>query len=146
VTRNRPAFALVASLVGVVLLGALIVGTFVASTEEMRTAVAIKSSARALAVAESSAEGGAAGWVTAQADSIPPGGRAVRTTAVDGFLVTTTLIRLNFTLFWLIADAEQEPVSAGTRRRIGVLFRRVADSTGRGSLFRLEERPWAELF
>jgi len=146
VTQNRSGVALVASLIAVVLLGALIVGTFVASTEEMRVTSGMRSSARALAVAESAAEGDAVGWAVARTDSLLAGGRAARTTTVDGFQVTTTLIRLNLTVFWLIADVDDGPVPAGNHRRIGLLLRRVIDSTGHATLLRLEERPWAELF
>jgi Tfp pilus assembly protein PilX len=146
VSRERRGFALVASLIAVVLLGALIVGTFVAAEEEIRISTAVKSSARALAVAESSAEGDAAGWASAEADSVPTGGRLERTRIVDGFQVTTTLIRLHSSVFWLVADAAEGTGPATNHRKIGVLLRRVTDSAGHGTLLRLEERAWAELF
>jgi type II secretory pathway pseudopilin PulG len=145
-SSKRSGFALVASLIAVVLLGALIAGVFVATTEEIRIAGGIKSSARGLAAAESAVEGDAVGWVNSQADSLQIGSRLERTSTIDGFQVTTTLVRLNASIFWLIGDAADGAGAAASHRRVGLLLRRVADSTGRGSLLRLEERAWAELF
>jgi type II secretory pathway pseudopilin PulG len=146
VTARRAGFALVASLIAVVLLGALIVGAFVSVTEEARIAGGIKSSERILVVAESAVEGDAAGWAILQADSLAAGGRVVRSTVIDGFQVSTTLVRLNSSMFWLIGDAAEGAIPGSNHRRIGLLLRRVVDSTGRGSLLRLEERGWSELF
>lgn len=147
----RGGFALVAALISVVLLGALIVGVFVATSEETRIANGIQLAARGLIVAESAAEGDVAEWALVHCDSLIPGARAAHSTLVEGFQITTTLVRLNPSLFWLIADAKSSDGSghsspSSSHRRIGLLLRRVADSTGHDSLLRLEERAWSELF
>jgi type II secretory pathway pseudopilin PulG len=147
---DRRGFALIAALISVVLLGGLIVGAFVAVSEQTRTAAGSQSGLRALIAAESAAEGDVSGWAGPRCDSVAPGLRVEHISLVDGFQVTTTLVRLNTEMFWLIADAKglsgAAPSSAAGHRRIGLLLRRVADSAGRGSLLRLEERAWSELF
>jgi type II secretory pathway pseudopilin PulG len=148
--NRRDGFALVAALVAVILLGALIAGAFVATTEESRAALNAELAERSLNAAESAAEGDAAGWASQQADSMVAGQRKARSGTVDGMQVTTTLIRLNADLFLLVGEASGMDHSASgipsIRRRIGVLLRRVTDSAGHGSLLRLEERAWSELF
>jgi type II secretory pathway pseudopilin PulG len=147
---QRDGFALVAALVAVILLGALIAGAFVASTEESRVSLNAELTERSLNAAESAAEGDAAGWAAQQSDSLLVGQRKSRSWTADGMQLTTTLIRLNGTLFLLSGEATGIDHSASgvpmIRRRIGILLRRLADSTGHGSLLRLEERAWSELF
>lgn len=148
--RPRDGFALVAALVAVILLGALIAGVFVATTEESRVSLNAELAERSLNSAESAAEGDGSGWATQQADSLVVGQRKARTWAADGMQLTTTLIRLNGGLYLLAGEATGMDNSAtgvpSIRRRIGILLRRVTDSTGHGSLLRLEERAWSELF
>jgi Tfp pilus assembly protein PilX len=150
VNVRRSGFALVAALVAVVLVGALIAGAFVATTEESRVSLNAGLAERSLNAAESAAEGDVADWASQQADSLIAGQRKARSWTSDGMQLTTTLIRLNGTLFVLTGEATGVDHSASgvpsIRRRIGILLRRVADSTGRGSLLRLEERAWSELF
>lgn len=143
-------FALVGALLAVVLLGALIVGAFVATTEEVRISGNVGAGALALTAAESVVERDLSAWAAAQVDSLPPAGRVSHSTGWGVFSVTTTLVRLDSTVYWLVADAIDGLAAPGAspavRRRIGVLLRRVCDSTGKATLFRLEERPWSELF
>lgn len=147
---GRRGFALVAALISLVLLGALIVGAFFAATEETRVSAAVRAGARALREAESGAESAIGGWAAVQSDSLNVGQRASRSFAANGVWVTTTLIRLDSTLFWVVGEAEAgegtPPAGSATRRRIGVLTRRASDSSGRRCLLRLEERSWSELF
>lgn len=147
--RNK-GFALVAALVAVVLLGALIVGAFVATTEETRISGNVTMGTRAMSAAESVLENDLTGWAAGQVDSLGIAQRAVHSTAVPGFAVTTTLVRLDSSLYWVIADAADGITEPGgtnsVRRRISLLVRRTADSTGQAVLLRLEERPWSELF
>lgn len=148
--NRRAGFALAAALVAVILFGALIAGAFVATTEESRVSLNAELAERSLNAAESAAEGDVAGWASQQADSLIAGQRKSRSWTSNGVPLTTTLIRLNGVLFLLAGEATGIDHSAAgvpsIRRRIGILLRRVADSTGRGSLLRLEERAWSELF
>ena len=148
--NRRTGFALFAALVAVILLGALIAGAFVATMEEARVSRSVELAERSLNAAESAAEGDVAGWASQQADSLVVGQRKARSWMLDGMQLTTTLIRLNGALYLLAGEATGMDHSASggpsIRRRVGILLRRVADSTGRGSLLRLEERAWSELF
>lgn len=148
--RPRAAFALLAALISVVLLGALIVGAVIATTEETRTSASSALGARALAAAESAVERAIVGWVQAQAESLAIGQRASQEAPVGDVPVTMTLIRLDSSVFWVVGEALAggEPGEPGpsVRRRIGILVRRATDSAGRVTIFRFEERPWVELF
>jgi hypothetical protein len=150
IPARRGGFALVAALILVVLLGALIAGAFVATTEETRVSASSSLGERGLHAAESAVEGGIGGWVPSQSDSLAIGGRAARTSTDGKISVTTTLIRLDPTLYWLVAEARVGDESGGAaptiRRRIGVILRRVSDSAGQTAILRLEERRWSELF
>jgi hypothetical protein len=134
----------------VVLLGALIVGAFVATTEETRVSSASSLGERSLYVAESALEEALSGWVTVQSDSLTAGQRVARSSTDGKVTATTTLIRLNGSLYWLISEARagdaSEEGAPSIRRRIGVLLRRVSDSAGQTSILRFEERRWSELF
>jgi hypothetical protein len=142
ISAKREGFALVASLILVVLLAALITGAFVATTEETRVSANASLGERGLDAAESAVEGGIGGWVPSQSDSLAIGGRTARTSTDGKISVTTTLIRLDPTLYWLVAEAKTPTI----RRRIGVILRRVSDSAGQTTILRLEERRWSELF
>ena len=149
-TSGRRGFALIASLVTVVLLGALIVGTFLATIEETRVTSGVRAGEGLLDAAESTVETSIGGWVSAQADSVLVGRRTARTSVVGEISVVTTLVRLDSTVYWLVGEAtgpsESGTAAAPIRRRVGILLRRVADSTGRRLVLRFEERAWSELF
>lgn len=143
-------FALIGALIAVVLIGALIVGAFLATTEEVRISRNVGMGARALTAAESAAEADLAGWAAADIDSLAITHRVAHSMSIDGLAVTTTLIRLDSSVYWIVADAADGGMAPGAapsvRRRIGLLLRRVSDSAGKAALLRLEERPWSELF
>jgi len=150
IEERRSGFALVAALACVVLLGALIVGAFVAVTEETRVSATMALGERALDAAESAVEGEIEAWSPSYGDSLAIGDRAVRAVTTGKLPVVTTLIRLDSSLFWIIGDASSSGNSAAeaplVRRRIAVLVRAVTDSAGKRSISRLEERPWSALF
>jgi hypothetical protein len=143
-------FALVGALIGVVLIGALIVGAFAATMEETRISGNVRMGVRALSAAESAAEADLAGWAAGELDSLAVTQRAAHSTFVDGLPVTTTLIRLDSSIYWIVVEANDSALvpaaTYGVRRRIGLLLRRVSDSTGKAALLRLEDRAWSELF
>ncbi len=143
----RDGFALVAALISVVLIGALIVGAFLATTEEIRVSGGEALSLRAMNSAESAVQTSFTGWASGQSDSLAVGKSVGRTVTADGLAVQTTLVRLDSSVFWLVAESGAVGGSAaGIRRRVGLFIRRVSDSAGRGSFLRLEERAWSELF
>jgi hypothetical protein len=145
----RKGFALVAALIAVILIGALIVGAFVATSEETRISGNVKGTARALVAAETVLEGNLTGWAALEIDSLAIAQQAARSDTLDGETVRTTLVRLDSSVYWLVAEAADATASASggaPRRRIALLARRVSDSTGKVSLLRLEDRAWSELF
>ncbi|MDQ6717233.1 MAG: hypothetical protein M3Z17_02670 [Gemmatimonadota bacterium] len=148
--RRRGGFALIAALLCVVVLGALIVGAFLATNEDVRVTGSESLSLHALSVAESAVQTSFTGWAGSQADSLVIGQSVGHTLTMDGIVVQATLVRLDSSVFWLVADAGTAGREGGAdqpiRRRIGLYLRRVSDSAGRGSFMRFEERAWSELF
>jgi hypothetical protein len=146
----RNGVALAAALMCVVLLGALIAGAFVAAAEETRMSANSVSDGNALSAAESAAETQLAQWNGRSADSIPIG--SIRSVAVVSAPVqsTTWLIRLDSTVYWVVAEARGSDQVSGhpvaIRQRIGLLIRTVRDSTGLTSVFPLDQRSWALLY
>ena len=147
---RRSGFALVAALLSVVLIGALIVGAFLATTEEARVTASESASVHALSAAESAAQESLAGWAAPLADSLAIGQRTAHAVTVDGSVVQMTLARLDSSVFWLVGDAGTAGQSGSgdlpVRRRIGLYLRRVTDSAGHGSFSRFDQRSWSELF
>ena len=147
---RRAGFALVAALLSVVLIGALIVGAFLATTEEVRVTAGEANALHALNSAESAAQASVTGWAAGQADSLAVGQRVSRTITADGIAVEATLVRLDSSVFWLVGDAGTAGRASGgdlpVRRRIGLYLRRGSDSAGRGFFSRFDDRAWSELF
>jgi hypothetical protein len=146
----RDGVALATALLCVLLLGALIVGAFVAAAEETRMSANSVSVGTALGAAESAAEWQLAQWNGASADSIPIG--AMRTVAAASAPVqsTTWLVRLDSTVFWVVAEARGFDQISGhpiaLRQRVTLLVRTVRDSAGVTAAFPLEQRAWALLY
>ena len=131
-------------------MAALVVGAFIAANEETRISSDGVLAEHSRNAAEAAAEGGVSAWPASEFDSLAAGERLTRVRTLEGIQSTTTLVRLDSSLFWLFGEAVTAVRSASgapsIQRRIGLLLRRVSDSTGHPSLLRLEERAWSELF
>jgi hypothetical protein len=147
---RRNGVALATALMCVVLLGAVIAGAFVAAAEETRMSANSVSDGTALGAAESAAEGQLARWNGQSADSIPIG--AIRPVAVASAPLpsTTWLVRLDSTVFWIIAEARGADQISGhpvvIRQRVSLLIRTVRDSSGLTSAHPLDQRAWALIY
>jgi Tfp pilus assembly protein PilX len=139
-----------AALICVVLIGALVAGAFIATTEETRMSANAVSDESALDAAETGVETQIAQWNAALADSLALGAKRMAATTAGQFPSTTWLIRLDSTLFWVVAEARSESEMSGhpavVRQRVGVLVRTAKDSTGAVSVFPLDQRAWAVLY
>lgn len=136
--RARRGFALVLSILAVVLIGALIVATHVAVTLEHAASSAAIRRQRAFAASEHALWTSVAEWDAANATLQPGQSRSmVVRAAADSATVTT--VRLSERLYWVVADAAVEDA----RRRTAVNVRAVEDSGGA----RVEpvRRSWLEL-
>lgn len=149
-TENRRGVALAAALICVVLMSGIIAGAFIATTEEIRMSANSVSAAAVLQAAESAAENQIVHWTAGSADSVPLGAIRVFAGSAGPPASTTWLIRLDSTLFWVVAEASGADQASGhsiaVRQRIGVLVRTVRDSLGATAAFPLEQRSWALLY
>jgi len=135
-----------AALLALILVAALIVAAFNATTEETRIGAAAADRQHALLSAESAIEivlEMRAAWqpdsiVIADTRSEPVGGLGVP--------VVVYLTRLDRSAYWLVADAGTESVASGVTRRIGVLARVRNDTAGSITIDRIQARAWSELF
>lgn len=137
-SRSRTGFALVLSILAVVLIGALIVAAHAAVGLEHSVASAAVRRQRAFAASEHALWTSVAQWDDSNA-ALQPG--ESRTTVVRAARdsAEVTIVRLNERLYWVVADAAVEDA----RRRTAVNVRTVDDSGG----IRVEPVPrsWVEL-
>ena len=134
----RTGFALVLSILAVVLVGALIIATHVAMTLEHTVSSAATRRQRAFAASELALWTSVAQWDGANAALQPGESRAIIIAGpVDSATVTT--VRLNERLYWVVADAVVEDA----RRRTAVNVRTLGDSGGGG--VEPVRRSWMEL-
>ena len=135
---GRSGFALVVSILAVVLVGALIVATHVAVGLEHTASSAASRRQRAFAASEHALWSTVAEWNAANA-ALQPG--EARTTVVRAAAdsATVTTVRLSEQLYWIVAEAAVEDA----RRRTAVNVRALEDSSGA----RVEpvRRSWMEL-
>ncbi len=136
---ERRGFALVLSILAVVVAGALIVATHVAVNLEHIVAAASLDRQRAYAAAEyglwSAVAGGAA-----PDSALRPGEASTKIIRVERDSVTVTTVRLSERMYWITAEA----IAGAAVRRSGMNVRIVVDSTGG----RAEQvtRSWTELY
>lgn len=144
-TRRR-GFALVASLLSLVLIAALVAGVLFAATEETRIGSASAAGQLALSSAESAIGVTLANW-PATAGAPADVGRA-QTTSVDWFgtPVSVTVTRLDSTLYWVVADARTASSQASPARRIGAFVHVEVMPDRSITVDRIPERWWSELF
>jgi Tfp pilus assembly protein PilX len=138
-------FALVASLLAIVLIAALVAGALFATTEDTK----IGATGMARDVAMLAAESAVASTVGNTA-SIPSIVGLAGTTAgaVDesGIAVAVFVTRLDSTNYVIVADATPDASHAGARRRIGLLAVKRTAVDGSVTLSPIADRSWFELF
>ena len=136
--RARGGFALVLSILAVVLVGALIVATQVAVGLEHAVSHTAIHRQRAFAASELALWTAVTEWDAANA-ALPPGSWRTRVVRGAADSATVTTVRLGERLYWVVAEA----AVGDARRRTAVNVRIAEDSSGP----RVEpvRRSWAEL-
>lgn len=134
----RAGFALALSILGVVLIGALIIATHVAVSLEHRGAVAGIGRQRAFAMSEYALWSAVASWDPGHA-ALPPGSATTRIVRAAGDSAELTVVRLGEEMYWLVSDARV----GAARRRTGINVRAVTDSAG--TRYEPVRRSWLEL-
>lgn len=138
---DRPArdgFALALSILGVVLIGALIIATHVAVSLEHRAAAAGIDRQRAFAMSEYALWSAVASWDAGNA-ALPPGAASRRIIRTAGDSAELTVVRFGDDMYWLVSDARV----GAARRRTGINVRAVTDSAG--TRYEPVRRSWLEL-
>lgn len=136
--RGRRGFALVLSILAVVLIGALIVATHVAVTLEHAVSSASIARQRAFAASEHGLWSSVTDWEAANS-ALYPGQSRIRVVRAgrDSALVTT--VRLSEAAFWVVSESGVDKA----RRRTALNMRQLTDSAG--SRVEPVARSWVEL-
>lgn len=144
--NHRRGFALVAALLAILLIGALVTGAMLATTEETRAGATGVSRELALMAAESAVTALVSEASMMRPNEVGLGGAVSESTQISGRTVTLYLTRLDSTLYWVVAEAAADPRRSGARRRIGMLVTSEVRSNGTTSISPISERAWSELF
>lgn len=134
----RAGFALVLSILGVVLIGALIIATHVAVSLEHRAATAGIDRQRAFAMSEYALWSAVASW-DAGSSALAPGAATRRIVRAAGDSAELTVVRVGREMYWLVSDAR----AGAARRRTGINVRAITDSAG--TRYEPVRRSWLEL-
>lgn len=122
---DRKGLALATALIAIVLIGALIAGTFFVTTQEYRVARSSLGTPRALSAAEYGQNMVLNDWTNTWNESMKTGDTIKRVyNAGSGTTDTVVMTRLRFNMFWVVSTGrvgyDQSSVS---RRRTGMLIR-----------------------
>ena len=141
-TRNRDGFVLLLSILGVVVVGALIVATHAVVHLEHDVAAAGVNRQRAFAASEHALWSSVANWDAANS-ALQPGAATSKVIRAAGDSAIITTVRLNNELYWLVADARTGDPRRGARRRTAINVHVFSDSAG--TRVTPVRRSWSEL-
>jgi hypothetical protein len=137
-TRRRPGIALPLTLMAIVVLGALVVGAFIASTQEYRIGRGVASQERALAAAEQGQASILATWNPTLHARLKTGDtlRRVFLLGMDGTRANVEITKLNTSTYWVVSEgAAGWGSQTGARRRTGLIMRlEIPDIKALGAL------------
>src|SRR5512138_869829 len=143
--KSRPAFALAAAIVALVLIAVLVTGVLAASGDEARATRAEILDQKAFSFAERVAFTSAMEWQCPECDLLSVGSVIIRNPSSSPPLESTVYItRLDSTLF--LVTGEGRIVEAGTprvRRRVSVAVKITRDSLGAPRSSRIDGESWA---
>lgn len=125
-TRKREGMALVTALLAIVLIGALIAGTFFATTQEYRTARNALGAQQAQTAAEYGPNLFLRDWTLAWNQTMQTGDTLMRVyTPTSGTVDTVVMTRLRFNMFYATSTGRMASAltDAQSRRRSGLLIR-----------------------
>ncbi len=146
--KSRPAFALAAALVTIVLIAVLVTGALFATHQETSATAAEILDQQASAYAERAALLTIAYWSCGECDALPVGSVIVRSPSSDPPLESTVYVtRLDSALF--VVTAEGRIVSSSTvrlRRRISIAVGLSRDAAGVSRASRVSEQAWSAAY
>jgi hypothetical protein len=143
---NRQGFVLAASLLSIVLIGAIVAGVLFATTEETRagaTGVAreIASNACESAIVVTISDPG-----LALPDSIGVAGTISRASDGLGPPVVVYITRLDSTLYSIVAEVVATTPNQGGKIRLGMVAKASIGAGHSITIVPILERPWSDLF
>ena len=143
---SRRGFVLAAALLVVVLVAALVAGVFFATMEEAHIADTASSREPALVAAESAIQTTIEQWGERSGQQIGVAGEELSTFSDGPMPVTLSIIRLDSTLYSIVAQARSLSSHPAVTRRIGAVVS-VRNGIDRPILVDpIPERWWSELF
>lgn len=146
--KSRPAFALVAALVAIVLIAAMITGALFAVRQETSATAAEIAEQQLSSYAERAALLVVSSWDCAECDAMQPGSVLVGSPSADPPLESTVYVtRLDSALFLVTAEGRFLISSTvRTRRRISIAVRISRDSSGAPRALRVSEHAWSAVY
>src|ERR671923_3017632 len=124
ISEERRGFALATAVVTIALVGALVAGAFVASTNEFRTGRDAIQQTRAFAAAEYGSSAMRANWDNAWNNTMLRGDTLTRIYDAGGVAANVHVTRLNDGVFLITSEASSGTgLASGSRRRVASLLK-----------------------
>jgi Tfp pilus assembly protein PilX len=142
---KRRGFVLAAGLLVIVLIAVLIAGVFFATMEESHIARTAASRERALNAAESAIEETIGSWGDRARQPVGVGGEQLSTFSTGDVSVDVSVIRLDSTLYSIVAQARSRSSTSAAMRRIGVILSTQNSIDRSIPIDPIPERWWLEL-
>lgn len=146
--RERAGFALVAALVGIVLIAVLVTASLFASIQETHASAAEVLDQQAAAYAERAALATIAFWSCPECDAMRVGGVIIRSPAAQQpFESTVFITRLDSALFLVTAEGRVNASGAARlRRRVSIAVIASRDARGVPQTSRVSEQAWSAAY
>lgn len=146
--KSRPAFALVAAIVSLVLIAALVTGALFASNQETHATAAEIIDQKVSTYAERVAFTSAAEWQCPECDEMAVGSVIIRNPASSPPLESTVFItRLDSALYLVTGEGRIDDAGVvRTRRRVSVAVKIARDSLGVPRSSRIGGESWAAAY
>lgn len=146
--KRRSGFALLASIVALVLIGALVTSGLFASNQESHSTGAELADQQTTQFAERAAVMAVSGWSCPECDLLEVGSVIIRNPAASPPLASTVFItRLDSALFLVTGEARLTRTGAAAlRRRVSIAVKTTRDSLGTTRASRIDGDSWAALY
>lgn len=146
--KSRPAFALAAALLAIVLIAAMVTGALFAAHQETSATAAELADQQLGSYAERAALLAVSSWDCAECDAMQPGSVIVRNPSADPPLESTVYItRLGSALFLVTAEGRIASRAAiRLTRRVSIVVKTARDATGASRASRVSEHSWAAVY
>lgn len=146
--KPRPAFALAAALMALVLIAVLVTGAMFAANQDSRSGAAEMLDQRATAFAELAVLTAMSSWDAAACDGLAVGGVIVENPVADNSLESTVYItRLDTAVFLVVGEGRVTSGGATLlRRRISLAVISARDPGGAPRVTRVSEQAWSAVY